>query len=367
MTAWHNWLRVRIALYHGRLPEPTRKPGGVEVYVDRLADALAIRGHDVTVFTFAAATSSTNYELVRLAPAIAGRSRVMQLYLAPWLFNVRPFGSRFDVAHLHGDDWFYLRRQLPTVRTFHGSALLEAFSATSAKRTIEQTLIFGLELFSRSRADAAYGVGPDSRAIYRTDGVLNIGIDPATLAPAPDSSPTILFVGSWEGRKRGRLLHEVFQRQIRPACPDAQLWMVSDHAEPGPGITWFNRPSDDELSKLFSGAWTFCLPSKYEGFGLPYLEAMSRGLPIVSSANSGALDLLRDSDAGVIVDDDDLGKALLRSLRDDDWRETARAAGRTRAARFGWDAMIEQHLAAYELARMRFAKAAEHHAARSSR
>lgn len=46
--------------------------------------------------------------------------------------------------------------------------------------------------------------------------------------------PTVLFVGTWEGRKRGRLVAEAFERVVRPRVPDARLWMVVDRDVHGP-------------------------------------------------------------------------------------------------------------------------------------
>ena len=104
---------MNIALYHNRLPRAGLKPGGVQVFVDRLAIALADRGHTVTVFTLAPPTEPRPYRVVVLRPAFAAGSKVLRQYITPWLFNFRPFDSRFDVVHLHGDDWFYLRRRCP--------------------------------------------------------------------------------------------------------------------------------------------------------------------------------------------------------------------------------------------------------------
>src|ERR1700716_924519 len=127
---------MRIAMYHGDLPEPGRKPGGVAVHVHRLSEALVQRGHEVTVMTFSQ-PHAAQYEVLRLRPHHAETSRVIRQYVAPWVFNGISF-SGFDVAHFHGDDWFYFRRRLPTIRTFHGSALLEARSATSWRRRLDK-------------------------------------------------------------------------------------------------------------------------------------------------------------------------------------------------------------------------------------
>jgi phosphatidylinositol alpha-mannosyltransferase len=345
--------RLRIGMYHCRLPEPGRKPGGVEVFVDRLGRALVRRGHDVSIYTFAREAHAAPYDIRPMRPALAGGNPIIRQYLAPWLLNVRPRMDH-DVFHFHGDDWFCFRRRVPSVRTFYGSALLESLSATSLKRRVDQAIVFGLEQLAGRLADSKYGIGWDSRLLYGADGVLQLGIDPPADIREPSQQPSILFIGTWEGRKRGKLLHDAFQRFVRPRHPDAVLWMVSDHCEPGPGVTWHRRPSDAEIQDLFRRAWAFSLPSTYEGFGIPYLDAMAWGVPVVATRNPGAEDLLRGGEAGIIVEAEDLGEALVRLLDDAALRDRLAAAGKRRATDFAWDVVCGQYEAAYQLARERW-------------
>jgi phosphatidyl-myo-inositol alpha-mannosyltransferase len=344
---------MEIALYHSTLPQSGRKPGGVQVFVDRLGEALARRGHQVTAFTYAPPSGSRSYAIHQLRPRRTADSRVLREYVSPWLFNARPFGDRFDVAHLHGDDWFFLRRRLPTVRTFHGSALMESLTATSRARRIDQAIVFGLERVAARRADAVYGVGPESRVLHGADGLLPCGIDlPAnddgTRAPA--DQPTILFVGTWSGRKRGALLHRAFAEHVRPAFPDARLVMVSDRSDGGPGVLHLACPTDAELAVLYRQAWLFCLPSSYEGLGIPYLEAMAAGAPVLATPNPGADHVLGGGRFGAIREPDELGPALVALLGDPSRRDALAAAGRERAEDFAWERVIDAHERAYALA-----------------
>jgi glycosyltransferase involved in cell wall biosynthesis len=350
---------MNIAMYHCRLPDEGRKPGGAEIYVDRLASALGQRGHEVEVWTFVSPPSKPHYQVRRLRPRQIGEKKVLRQYVAPWLLNAHAF-KRFEVMHLFGDDWFYLRRRLPTVRTFLGSAVFEAATATSLKRRLDQRALFALEQVSARLATACYGIGLDSELLYPTEGVLPSGVEgvPAEMRQ-PADDPTILFVGTWHGRKRGRLLHDLFQSEIRPQIPNAQLWMVADAAPETVGVTWFPHPTDAELHDLYRRAWIFCLPSRYEGFGLPYLEAAAHGMPVVSTPNSGALALMGTSEdglaAGVVVSDERLSAALIRLLDSEDLRQELGARARKRARDFGWDRAVELHERAYQLAIERWA------------
>jgi phosphatidyl-myo-inositol alpha-mannosyltransferase len=336
---------MRIAMFHPTLPRPERKPGGVEVFVDRLANALVLRGHEVEVLSYSPAPPSARYEVRRLRPYASEQRRFLRQYGSSWLLNLRSFEG-FDVAHFHGDDWFFLRRPLPVVRTFHGSALLEALNATSWKRRLDKAVIFPLELLAAALATGRYAVGTDSEIIYRAEGLLNLGIDPPQAPARPSPHPTILFIGTWGGRKRGSFLQEVFQRQVRPAVPGAELWMVSDACEPAEGVRWIRNPSDGELQGLFAQAWAFCLPSSYEGFGLPYLEAMAHGIPTVGTPNAGSRLLLADG-AGILAEDEDLGSRLVDLLTQPRLRAALAEGGRKRADEYSWERMAERHERAY--------------------
>jgi len=101
--------------------------------------------------------------------------------------------------------------------------------------------------------------------------------------------PSILFVGTFAQRKRGRLLLQAFTDKIHRVMPDAELWAVAEDFPPAaPGVVRLGRLSDDALAERYRQAWVFCLPSSYEGLGIPYIEAMASGLPVVATSNPGA-------------------------------------------------------------------------------
>jgi glycosyltransferase involved in cell wall biosynthesis len=149
------------------------------------------------------------------------------------------------------------------------------------------------------------------------------------------------------GRKRGAMLLDVFKSEIKPRIPQAEFWAVCEEPVDGDGIRWFGRAPLEQLADLFRRAWVFCLPSSYEGFGVPYIEAMASGTPVVASPNVGAIEVTRGGEDGLIASDDELANVLIRALIDADLRRQLRDAGLRRARDFRWDVVCSQYESIY--------------------
>ncbi len=347
---------MNIALFHGTLPLPDRKPGGVSVAVHRLAEALSDHSQDtVTVFSLTAAPPDANYHHVQLLSGSDWLLSPPASYATlPLLLNSVSFDG-FDVLHLHGDDWFFLRRPLPTVRTMHGSALHEARFATSLKRRISQRLIYPFEHLSARLATLTLAVGPETAELYDAPHVVGNGVDLDRFVPGDKTSfPSILFVGTWSGRKRGQFLYETFVRHIAPKLQTARLYMVSDQCPPHEQVTHFRHPTDDELAGLYRQSWVFAYPSVYEGFGIPYLEAMASGTPILASDNRGADYVLEGGACAWIRPDETFAEGLLTLLTAESVRHHLAEKGLQRVQNFSWPTIARQHRELYKKAIARF-------------
>jgi glycosyltransferase involved in cell wall biosynthesis len=113
-------------------------------------------------------------------------------------------------------------------------------------------------------------------------------------------------------------------------------------------VTFAGFIPEDELPLWYNAARLFAFPSLYEGFGLPVLEAMACGTPVITSSAASLPEV--GGKAVVLVapqDIDQLARELRRVLDDDQLRMEMRAAGRIQATRFSWRAMADQTAASY--------------------
>lgn len=115
---------------------------------------------------------------------------------------------------------------------------------------------------------------------------------------------------------------------------------------------WLNYlgflPQDD-LPTLFAGARSFVYPSTYEGFGLPVLEAMASGVPVVASPFTSLPEVTQG--AALLVDPEDvvaLASAVHRSLEDENWRRDAALLGLAVARTFSWDRCADETVKVYQ-------------------
>ncbi len=170
-------------------------------------------------------------------------------------------------------------------------------------------------------------------------------------------SDYLLFVGTLEPRKNLRAL-----LAAHCAIPDAPPLVIAGapgwrYAEvyrevrarrDGARVRFLGRVAEADLPALYSAATAFCYPSRYEGFGLPPLEALACGTPVVCSDRSALPEVV--GDAALLVDPDDpraITAALGRVLTDEELRRELRGRGLARAAQFTWERAAAATAAVY--------------------
>jgi len=196
-----------------------------------------------------------------------------------------------------------------------------------------------------SRRELTEGLGADPDRVV----VVPHGVD-ARFSPEADPDPArracglekpyVLVVGTRIARKNLTSLETA-----RDALREIDVELVSAGSGRGymragaePPVRALGYVPDELLPGLYAGARALAMPSLYEGFGLPVLEAMASGVPVVA-ANRTALPETC-GDAGLLVDPDDgaaLADALLRVSRDEGLRSGMIRLGVDHAARFSWD------------------------------
>jgi glycosyltransferase involved in cell wall biosynthesis len=287
------------------------------------------------------------YDVVKPPPALAYRAghaweqavlpaaaRRARLIYCP--ANLAPVVSRrnvvviHDLAALSHPEWYsrlyasYQRRMLPLV-------------ARRARRLIAPSEF--------SRDELVDGLGIDPRRIS----VVPNGVD-GRFSPAVDAEPArrqlglrlpyVLVVGTRIARKNvaalalaGRRLREL---GIELVCAgSSRAYMRPGEAPP---LRTLGYVDDSLLPGLYAGALALAMPSLYEGFGLPVLEAMASGVPVVA-ANRAALPETCGG-AALLVEPGDpeaLADAVIRAATDERARGALVAAGLERAAEFSWD------------------------------
>ena len=340
---------MRIVMSNFDLPPaPT---GGVPRQVARLAAVLQRRGHEVTVLTANSPTPQPFKVRHLKVPNAALHRRSIRLATTPFALAFSSFRGA-DVVHCHGDSQFLWRPHLPIVRTFHGSARDEARYAETLQRRWSQRGLYAMESIARRAATVTVGnSSATAKAVGHLDFIIPCGVDLTMYhAGAKSVAPSILFVGTLRGRKRGWLILQQFHEIIRDRVPGAELWMVCPEKVAMEGVKWLPGISDEQLAELYRQAWVFCMPSTYEGFGVPYIEALASGTAVVATKNAGASEILDFNAGSTIVNEAQLGLTISDLLRDDSKRTLMQSWARSSSERFDWRKVAENYELAYSTA-----------------
>jgi phosphatidylinositol alpha-mannosyltransferase len=330
---------MKIAMVSLYLPGGSKI--GVGYQVHHMANQMVQRGHEVKVYSQCAPGEEALYDHERVQPRQKWRT-----FGFAWDLRKTDF-SGFDVLHAHGDDWFLWGKKRPRhVHTYHGSCLAESGHQINMRERARMLALAVCEYGSVPLCDESVAVSEGTRAfIPGIRHVIPNGVESGKFYPTHQKAelPTCLFVGALKGRKRGAFLVEVFQREVRRQMPDAVLWAVCDEPLEGDGIQWFGRVSHSLLCELYRRAWVFCLPSSYEGFGVPYIEAMASGTAVVATPNRGAKEVLLNGTCGILSAEDRLGQRLIQVLRDSRLRRFLERAGLERAQAYDWDIVCSDY------------------------
>lgn len=171
--------------------------------------------------------------------------------------------------------------------------------------------------------------------------------------------PYFLYVGNAYPHKNLELLAEAFGESNVKGGFDLALVGKDDYfygqlkkfvvEKSIKGIVFPGFVPDHELDELYRNAFAYVFPSLYEGFGLPSLEAMSKGVPVISSNHACMQEILGDSALFFDARDrDEIVRAMKKIAQDSKLRSDLKKRGYKNAARFSWQEMAKKTLGIYE-------------------
>ena len=353
-----------------------RIPGGIGTYVRRLLPALATADAPVDLSVFHARfegglpkelqglrrieiprTIRTLYPLWNWLgrPPLPAELHSAEVIHAPSPVAIPPVSGRQRLVVTVHDLAFrrYPKAYPAAWRFLHAAGFGRALRKADAVIAVSGST--ASDLASVGRLD------PNRIHVVPLGGSLDVGT--ADVAPVLDRlripRPYILFVGTFEPRKNVVRLIRAYRR-IAAKVPHALVlagpagWgskpIHREIAVQGSGrVEVTGHLPEADLDALYRGADAFVYPSLYEGFGLPVLDAMSRGVPVITSTTSSLPELT--GGAAVHVPPTytlELADALEHLLTDESERARLAEAGRTRAREYSWERTAASTLEVYE-------------------
>ena len=350
----------------------TSPAAGVRRYVSELVPALLARGEPLELIALGGLADSmprgvshvpeswhppTNLGWVTIGLPRAARRAAVDLihapaYTAPLYAAVPTVLTIHDVSYERHPEWYPYRRDWLRRTFYRASARAAAHILTDSE-------------FSRGEIAAAYGISTDRITVAPLGASKSFGdgdASPASLPPEV-TMPFVLHVGDLhERRNLATVIRGLMEARRRLASSSLSLVlagvdrgvgdrlaaMAEDDGVPE-AVVRLGAVPEETLRVLYRDAAALVYPSRYEGFGLPLVEAMASGTPVLASRAASIPEVVGES--GVLLDPDDPRRwadAIVQVITDPALRARLRASGVARAAMFNWDRTARITLDVYQ-------------------
>lgn len=333
--------------------------GGISRYITALARGLAEQGHVVTVFAGFTRSPRLRAELgplVRVVGCVFYRSRggkYINFINRAW-FSIWSWFKRADIYHPTYYRLLGGPRKAQKILTIY-DFIHERFPDVA----VSDPLLVSLKAKAIACADATICISHvtyDDLVRYfpvasARASVIYLGASLSAIEKVASGRPYVLYVGMRRLYKNFAVLADAFGRSLK-LREQYDLICVGGEPEFTESLIGVHckrvQASDEELAALYAGATAFVCPSRYEGFGLPIIEAMNCGCPVVTT-RCGSLPEIAGDAAEYFDPDctDELIDVLERVTKDSVVRARMICIGRQRAARFTWDRCVKETLAVY--------------------
>jgi glycosyltransferase involved in cell wall biosynthesis len=393
-------LRVAYLVYRGN-----PHCGGQGVYTRELAKELTDLGHEITVLSGPPYPDLVHPEQLLRVPGLdlyrasnpfrvpwpheirtaidLGELAVMSAagYPEPWGFSMRARrllrGRRADFDLVHDNQCLgtgllgMLRDGWPVLATLHHPITVDRdldlahagspwrrmnlrrwYGFLGMQMTVAREIPRILTVSESSRGDIVEQMGVPAERLH----VVPVGMNPQVFGPRPGIARVrgrLMTTASADMPLKGLAPLLEALAKVRTERDDAHLVVIGkpkpksripaliDRLGLGQAVEFVKGVSTERIVELYAEAEVACVPSLYEGFSLPAVEAMACGVPVVGTNGGAVAEVIgRDGETGLIVpagDVDALAQALLRALGDADLRARLGAAGRRRALdNFTW-------------------------------
>jgi glycosyltransferase involved in cell wall biosynthesis len=354
---------MRVAIEAAALAITT---GGLTRYTAQLSLALA-RAFPEDAY---ALISDQPFQLPEHAPANLERADGPRNAIERrwWLWGCEQAATRWGAEVIHGPDFAvpYLARR-PSVMTvhdlspwmdpaWHGAAARVRRRTPWLLRTRRAAMVITPTETVRRQLLGRWRLEPD-RVVAIAEAAAGWLSPVEAAGNSPERTPYFLFLGTLEPRKNLETLLEAWRVVRREREVDLVLAgrrrADGPTFAPEPGLRLLGEVPDSELAGLYSGAVALVYPSHYEGFGLPVVEAMQCGAPVIAS--SAVAEAAGDA-ACYFAGGNDLAEAMRRMVSDPGRRAAWREKSLVRAAEFSWERAAKRTRQVYREAIERFGK-----------